>query len=248
MLNAVNQTARKLSKGCMIVAERRKRTIRLTPHPHTTFTPIEHARPSAHLPLQTMNTRVNYVQLGDQGLVQAFQQGDRRAFEVLVRRHRAKLLGTILNVVKERTVAEDLYQEALMKIAQVIVSGRYNEEGKFLPWALRIARNAAIDSFRKDKRAPQMKRGDSLTGLEHVFRTEDNMERQMIRQETTQYVRKLIDRLPDKQKEVLIMRHYNELSFKEIARLTDVSINTALGRMRYALVNLRKLVQKGGER
>lgn len=194
-----------------------------------------------------MKTRVNMASLSDTALVLAFQQGDRRAFEVLVRRHRAKIFGTILTVVKDRNQAEDLLQEALVKMVQVIGAGRYNEEGKFLPWALRIARNLSIDSFRKDKRGPQLKSADSVAGLEYAFRTEDNMERMMIRHETTQYVRQLIDRLPDKQKEVLIMRHYNDLSFKEIARLTDVSINTALGRMRYALVNLRKLVQKASE-
>jgi len=193
-----------------------------------------------------VNTRVNYAQLSDTALVQGFQQGDRRAFEALVRRHRAKLYGTILNVVKDRSLAEDLLQEALVKMVQVITTGRYNEEGKFLPWALRIARNQSIDAFRKDKRGPQVKSADAVAGLEYAFRTDDNMERQLMRQETTRYVRDLIERLPDKQKEVLIMRHYNELSFKEIARLTDVSINTALGRMRYALVNLRKLIQKSG--
>ncbi len=193
-----------------------------------------------------MNTRVNYAQLPDTALVQGFQQGDRRAFEALVRRHRAKMFSTILNIAKDRTLTEDLFQEALIKMVQVIQTGRYNEEGKFLPWALRIARNLAIDSFRKEKRGPQIKSADAVAGLEYAFRTEENMERQMMRAETTQYVRQLIDRLPDKQKEVLIMRHYNDLSFKEIARLTDVSINTALGRMRYALVNLRKLIQKSG--
>ena len=193
-----------------------------------------------------MNTRVNYAQLSDTALVQGFQQGDRRAFEALVRRHRAKLFSTILNIAKDRTLTEDLFQETLIKMVQVIQAGRYNEEGKFLPWALRIASNLAIDSFRKDKRGPQVKSADAVAGLEYAFRTDENMERQLIRAETTQYVRQLIDRLPDKQKEVLIMRHYNDLSFKEIARLTDVSINTALGRMRYALVNLRKLIQKSG--
>jgi len=193
-----------------------------------------------------VNTRVNYAQLPDTALVQGFQQGDRRAFEALVRRHRAKMFSTILNIAKDRTLTEDLFQEALIKMVQVIQTGRYNEEGKFLPWALRIARNLAIDSFRKEKRGPQIKSADAVAGLEYAFRTEENMERQMMRAETTQYVRQLIDRLPDKQKEVLIMRHYNDLSFKEIARLTDVSINTALGRMRYALVNLRKLIQKSG--
>lgn len=178
----------------------------------------------------------------DRELVLQFQRGNTRSFELLVRRHKAKIFSTILQIVKDRTVAEDLYQETLIKILSVIQDGKYNEEGKFLPWALRVARNLSIDYFRKEKRNPQMKNSEALLSLENVFRTDESMEKALIRQENTTYVRKLINQLPEKQKEVLIMRHYNDMSFKEIAKLTNVSINTALGRMRYALVNLRKLI------
>lgn len=187
----------------------------------------------------------NLNRLEDKELINRYLAGDKHGLELLIRRHRGKMFATILQIVKDRSIAEDLYQEALIKIVQVFDDGKYNEEGKFLPWALRVARNLSIDYFRKEKRNPQIKHTDSLPMLENLFRQDENIEKQIIREENTRYVRGLIDRLPDKQKEVLIMRHYNELSFKEIARLTNVSINTALGRMRYALVNLRKMINEG---
>jgi RNA polymerase sigma factor (sigma-70 family) len=192
--------------------------------------------------MRTVGHLTKFTHREDKELVNDFVGGNERAFETLVKRHKAKVFSTILQIVKDRNIAEDLYQETLIKIIGVIQEGRYNEEGKFLPWALRVARNLSIDYFRKEKRNPQIKNTDALMLMDNLFRSDDNMEKAMIRQENTQFVRKLINRLPDKQKEVLIMRHYNDMSFKEIAKLTDVSINTALGRMRYALVNLRKMV------
>lgn len=196
-----------------------------------------------------VNVRGRYknVHAEDQELLDRFKAGDRRSFETLVKRHKAKIFANILQIVKDRSVAEDLYQETLIKIINVLEGGRYNEEGKFLPWALRVARNLSIDYFRKEKRNPQIKNSDAILLMENLFRSEENMEKTIIRRENTHLVRTLINKLPDKQKEVLIMRHYNELSFKEIAQLTNVSINTALGRMRYALVNLRKLVDQKRE-
>jgi RNA polymerase sigma factor (sigma-70 family) len=196
--------------------------------------------------MKTTGTVPKFTHREDKELIGDFVAGNPRAFEVLVRRHKAKVYSTILQIVKDRTIAEDIYQETLIKILGVIQDGRYNEEGKFLPWVLRVARNLSIDFFRKEKRNPQLKNSEAVMLLDNLFKTEDNMEKTLIRQETTRMVRQLINQLPDKQKEVLIMRHYNELSFKEIAQLTDVSINTALGRMRYALVNLRKLVSQHG--
>lgn len=194
-----------------------------------------------------VRTRARNFHAEDQELLDRFKAGDRRSFEALVKRHRGKIFSTIIQIVKDRSVAEDLYQETLIKIINVLEGGRYNEEGKFLPWALRVARNLSIDYFRKEKRNPQIKNSDAILLMENLFRSEDNMEKAIIRRENTLLVRTLINKLPDKQKEVLIMRHYNELSFKEIAQLTNVSINTALGRMRYALVNLRKLVDQKRE-
>jgi RNA polymerase sigma factor (sigma-70 family) len=190
-----------------------------------------------------VKTTVKLQQIEDKELISLYLAGNRAAFEILIRRHKSKIFSNILQIVKDRSIAEDLYQETLIKIVNTFNEKKYNEEGKFLPWALRVARNLSIDHFRKEKRNPQLRSSDLVQTLEHHFRNDENMERAMIRKENTEFVRKMINRLPEKQKEVLIMRHYNELSFKEIASLTNVSINTALGRMRYALVNLRKMVK-----
>lgn len=188
----------------------------------------------------------NAHQQDDSALIQTYVSGDERAFEELINRHRPKIMSTIMNIVKDREVAEDLFQEATIKIVDVLKQGRYDEKGKFLPWALRVARNLAIDQFRKEKRNPQISAGDNIQMLENLYSSGDRREREIIRSENTRMVREMIRELPAKQREVLIMRHYNGLSFKEIAELTDVSINTALGRMRYALVNLRKIADKKG--
>lgn len=182
----------------------------------------------------------------DSLLVQQYLKGSHRAFEQLLRRHRAKMVSTILHIVKDRDVADDLYQEACIKIVNVLNKGGYDEKGKFLPWALRVARNQAIDYFRRQRRNPTVNASDNAAFMDNFYATEDHRERQMIRQENKAFVRELIRELPKAQREVLIMRTYGGLSFKEIARLTDVSINTALGRMRYALNNLRKLADERG--
>ncbi len=167
-------------------------------------------------------------------------EGNNNAFEQLVERHKSKIFTTIFLIVKDHYTAEDLLQETFIKAIRTIKAGRYNEEGKFLPWISRIAHNMAIDHFRKKKRYPVviMEDGDS------VFNTlefaEEPYEVVQIKQETYRKLRDLIETLPEAQKEVLKMRHYMQMSFQEIAEATGVSINTALGRMRYALINLRK--------
>ncbi|MFT5618913.1 MAG: RNA polymerase sigma factor (sigma-70 family) [Arenicella sp.] len=167
-------------------------------------------------------------------------EGNNNAFEQLVERHKSKIFTTIFLIVKDHYTAEDLLQETFIKAIRTIKAGRYNEEGKFLPWISRIAHNMAIDHFRKKKRYPvvMMEDGDS------VFNTlefaEEPYEIVQIKQETYRKLRDLIETLPEAQKEVLKMRHYMQMSFQEIAEATGVSINTALGRMRYALINLRK--------
>lgn len=193
-----------------------------------------------------METRRQLASLKDKELLMRYQSGQSLAFEVLVQRHRSKIMSSILNIVKDRDVAEDLYQDTLIKVVHIMENQRYQEEGKYLPWALRVARNLSIDHFRREKRNQQLNSQTPSANLENVFRTEDNAERALIRKENQKYVRELINRLPRKQREVLILRHYNDLSFKEIAEKTNVSINTALGRMRYALINLKKLAE-GGE-
>ena len=146
--------------------------------------------------------------------------------------------------MKDRGVAEDLFQDVMIKVVRVIRSGKYNEEGKFLPWVVRIARNLAIDHFRKMQRNPVQHESEDYDIFNSVLQTEESSEDRIISEENARYMRKLIQQLPDKQREVLIMRTFGELSFKEIAAITDVSINTALGRMRYALLNLKKLAQQ----
>lgn len=185
-----------------------------------------------------------FAQLTDLELVHEFRKGNERCFEVLHNRHKSKVFSTILLIVRDRDLAEDLYQETLIKVIHYIRDGKYNEEGKFLPWVVRIARNLAIDYFRKDKRNPMVHSNDSYDLFNVIGKVEESPEKKIIQAENQRYIRELIDQLPDKQKEVLIMRHYSDLSFKEISDLTNVSINTALGRMRYALVNLRKMMDE----
>ena len=178
--------------------------------------------------------------IGDSGLIANYINGDEDAFRELVNRHKNKIFTTILLIVKDRYVAEDLLQETFIKVVNTIKSGRYNEEGKFLPWILRIAHNLAIDTFRRTKRYPTVVLEDGSSLLDSLEFAEDSMEDIHIRHDSAQKLKLLIQELPQTQKEVLIMRSYLDMSFKEIAEITGVSINTALGRMRYALINLRK--------
>lgn len=182
--------------------------------------------------------------ISDSKLVSLYKKGNEGAFEQLLDRHKSRIFTTIYLIVKDNYVAEDLLQETFIKAVRTIKEGRYNEEGKFLPWITRIAHNLAIDYFRKDRRYPTVVMEDGS----HVFNTlefsEDSAESVQIKQDTHTKLRGLIQELPETQKEVLIMRHYMEMSFQEIAEQTDVSINTALGRMRYALINLRKKMKE----
>lgn len=189
-----------------------------------------------------METLKLWKELADQDLIEAYQKGYARALEVLINRHRAKLISTILLITKDRDLAEDLLQEALIKMVRVLDEGRYNEKGKFLPWMLRVARNIAIDHFRKERRHQQQYQPIPLHLMKQAIPGTERVDQQIMQHEDQQYVRRLVQQLPQKQKEVLILRYYNDMSFKEIAELTQVSINTALGRMRYALINLRKLM------
>ncbi|MFN0204044.1 MAG: RNA polymerase sigma factor [Bacteroidia bacterium] len=179
-------------------------------------------------------------------LVQAFMDGNDKCFNVLLARYKSKIFTTIYLIVKDRDIAEDLFQDVMMKIVRMIRAGKYNDEGKFLPWAARIARNLAIDYFRKNQRAPFQRETEDYETLAKLGKSEGGAEENIIKDENARYLRVLIQQLPDKQREVLVMRSYADLSFKEIAELTNVSINTALGRMRYALINLKKLADDAG--
>jgi|TARA_B110000503_G_scaffold135117_1_gene215135 RNA polymerase sigma factor (sigma-70 family) len=183
------------------------------------------------------------LKITDQNLVKQYVQGNEACLEMLINRHKNRIFTTIILIVKDSYIAEDLFQETFIKIINNLKKGKYNEEGKFLPWAMRIAHNMAIDYFRKTKRMPTI----TDSSGDDVFRTikiaVENREEQIIRTEKEDMVRAAINRLPEEQRQVLILRHYGNLSFKEIAVMTDVSINTALGRMRYALTNMRKIME-----
>ena len=179
----------------------------------------------------------------DQNLVTQYIQGNEACLEMLINRHKDRIFTTIILIVKDSYIAEDLFQETFIKIIKNLKKGKYNEEGKFLPWAIRIARNMAIDYFRKMKRMPAVTRSDGEDVFRKIKLAVDNHEEQMIRLEKESMVRAVINKLPEEQRQVLILRHYGDLSFKEIAAMTGVSINTALGRMRYALNNMRKMME-----
>ncbi|MFC6996190.1 RNA polymerase sigma factor [Rufibacter roseus] len=183
---------------------------------------------------------MNIVQLSDSALVTSYIAGNESAFEELVNRHKSKVFTTILLIVKDTYTAEDLLQETFVKAIHTMKSGRYNEEGKFSSWICRIAHNLAIDYFRREKRSPMITLEDGSNVFNTLSFSEESVESIRIKEETHARLRELIQLLPPAQKEVLIMRHYADMSFQEIAEATGVSINTALGRMRYALINLRK--------
>lgn len=183
---------------------------------------------------------MNTMQLSDSALVSLYIAGNENAFEILVNRYKNKVYTTIVLIVKDSDTAEDLLQDTFIKAIHTMKSGKYNEEGKFSSWICRIAHNLAIDFFRKEKRSPMIMLEDGSNVFNTLSFADDSAEDQKIKEETHNRLRELIQLLPPTQKEVLIMRHYGDMSFQEIADATGVSINTALGRMRYALINLRK--------
>ena len=181
--------------------------------------------------------------ISDSALVSLYIAGQESAFEQLVNRHKNKVYTTIFLIVKDSYTAEDLLQDTFIKAIHTMKSGRYNEEGKFSSWICRIAHNLAIDHFRKEKRSPMITLEDGSNVFNNMSFSEDSAESVQIKEDTHARLRELIQTLPQTQREVLMMRHYAEMSFQEIADATGVSINTALGRMRYALINLRKKMQ-----
>lgn len=182
--------------------------------------------------------------ISDSQLISQYKNGIEEGFTTLVNRHTKKIYTTIYLIVKDQYLAEDLLQETFVKVVKTIKTGRYNEEGKFLPWVTRIAHNLAIDHFRRAKRYPTIVMEDGSSVFNSLEFSEDSFESKQIKEDTHALLRDLIKELPDAQREVLMMRHYMEMSFQEIADTTGVSINTALGRMRYALINLRKKMEK----
>lgn len=182
--------------------------------------------------------------LGDKDLINLYLEGDQKAFEILLTRHKNKIYTSIYLFVKDHDLAEDIFQEVFIKIIDTLRKGKYNHEGKFLQWAMRISYNLCVDYFRRSKRRTKVSPSETFDIFDVLEVKDDNMETNMIKSQTYNKVRELVDLLPPEQREVVILRHYADMSFKEIASLTRVSINTALGRMRYALINIRKMVDE----
>lgn len=181
--------------------------------------------------------------LNDHDLVQSYLEGEEYAFEVLLQRHKRKVWSHIYLLVRDRELTEDLFQEAFIKVVHTLKSGKYNEEGKFLPWVMRIAHNLVIDHFRRNKKMPLVRSNEDHDVFATVAQPGKNVEQRMVNTQIDEDVRKMIDHLPAEQRDVVIMRTYLGMSFKEIAEHTEVSINTALGRMRYALINMRRMIK-----
>ena len=182
--------------------------------------------------------------VSDKVLIRQYLRGRETAFEILLNRYRDRVYSYILFTIKDDTLANDIFQETFMKVIRTLKKGAYNEEGKFLPWVNRIAHNLIIDHFRRNQKFPTTSGSENFDIFDIISDNRLNIEQSTIRDQSISDVRKLIQELPDDQKEVLIMRTYFDMSFKEIAEKTNVSINTALGRMRYALINMRKLSEK----
>ena len=183
--------------------------------------------------------------LSDKELVMRYQAGDVSCFQILVDRYQNKVYSYIMMLVRDRQLADDLFQDTFLKIIRTIKGGAYKEEGKFIQFAMRIAHNLIIDYFRKEKRLPMVDpTKEDYDMLANARMKDPSVEERIITEQIYDDLRKMIDRLPDEQREVLNLRFYSDMSYKEIADVTNVSINTALGRMRYALINLRKIAEE----
>ena len=189
--------------------------------------------------MQTTNS-FNYT---DAHLVSCYLNGDEKCLEILINNHKSKIYNFIFSKVMDRDIAEDIFQETFIKVIKTLKNGVYNEEGKFLSWVMRISHNLIIDHFRKSNRMPKFEASDDYDVFQFITDSSPNVESNMIKDQVVNDLQNLITELPEDQKEVLNMRLYKDMSFKEIAEITGVSINTALGRMRYAIINLRKMIE-----
>lgn len=187
---------------------------------------------------------VQMCALDDFQLVRSYIAGEEKSLEVLLEKYQKRVYSSIYMLVKDKYLAEDIFQDTFIKVIDNLKSGNYKEEGKFFPWVMRIAHNLCIDYFRKVKRKPQIITEDGYDIFTVLDMREDSIEDKMIKEQSIAKVKDLINLLPSEQREVVVLRHYAELSFKEISDITGVSINTALGRMRYALMNMRKMVEE----
>jgi RNA polymerase sigma-70 factor (ECF subfamily) len=184
------------------------------------------------------------VAIPDAALVRDYIDGDEKSLSILIKRHQSKIYGFIYSKVTDRDIADDIFQDTFIKVIKTLKSNSYNEEGKFLPWVMRISHNLIVDHFRRNKKMPMYRETEEFSIFSIMTDNSPNIENRIITEQVENDLQRIIEQLPDDQREVLQMRIYQDLSFKEIADLTGVSINTALGRMRYALMNLRKVIEK----
>ncbi|UUW06960.1 sigma-70 family RNA polymerase sigma factor [Flavobacterium plurextorum] len=184
------------------------------------------------------------LHIPDALLVKNYVEGNEGALATLIKRHESKIYGFIYSKIADRDISNDIFQDTFIKVIKTLKSNSYNEEGKFLPWVMRISHNLIVDHFRKTKKMPMYRETEEFSIFSIMSDDSLNIESKMILDQVEVDLKRLIEELPDDQKEVLVMRMYQDMSFKEISELTDVSINTALGRMRYALMNLRKIIDK----
>ena len=184
------------------------------------------------------------TQIPDALLVKNYMDGDENALAILIKRHQSKIYGFIYSKLSDRDVADDVFQDTFMKVIKTLKSNSYNEEGKFLPWVMRIAHNLIVDHYRKNKKMPMLRETEEFSIFSVLTDSSMNIEGRIITDIIEKDLQRIVQELPADQKEVLMMRLYQDLSFNEIADLTNVSINTALGRMRYAVLNLRKIIEK----
>lgn len=184
------------------------------------------------------------VHTSDTVLVTEYIAGNEAALSILINKHQSKIYGFIYSKIQDRDICDDVFQDTFIKVIKTLKSNSYNEEGKFLPWVMRIAHNLVIDNYRKKAKMPMVRESEEFSIFEKINFDDKSIENQLISDQIKIDLNKVIDKLPKEQKEVLVMRYFNDLSFKEIAEETGVSLNTALGRMRYAILNLKKLIIK----
>jgi RNA polymerase sigma-70 factor (ECF subfamily) len=184
------------------------------------------------------------TQLPDASLVQDYVSGNENALATLIKRHESKIYGFIYSKISDRDISNDIFQDTFIKVIRTLKSNSYNEEGKFLPWVMRISHNLIVDHYRKTKKMPMFRETEEFSIFSIMSDDSLSIENKLISEQVEMDIKRLIEELPVDQKEVLVMRMYQDMSFKEISEVTGVSINTALGRMRYALMNMRKVIDK----
>ena len=186
----------------------------------------------------------NFITLTDQQLITLFNDGESYAMEILVGRHKDRIFTSIYLLVKDKYLAEDIFQDLFIKIIETFKAGKYKEENKFAQWAMRIGHNLCVDHFRKIKSKPVIRNSEGADIFDVLNFAEPSVEDKIMKMQSGDTIMKLVCKLPEDQREIIILRHFADLKFREISKILDCSVNTALGRMRYALLNLRKLIEE----